>query len=77
LPQIWLYASNDHYFEPSLAHAMFEAYRAGSRAPVSFVDLPMFGDDGHLTVSRGDPAIWTAPVDRYLANLGVGSALNP
>jgi hypothetical protein len=44
---------------------------------VSFVDLPMFGDDGHLTVSRGDPAIWTAPVDRYLVNLGVGSALNP
>jgi len=78
LPQIWLYAANDHYFEPSLAHAMFEAYRAGSRAPVSFVDLPMFGDDGHLTFSRGDPAIWTAPVDRYLANLqGGGSTLNP
>jgi hypothetical protein len=32
LPQMWLYAANDHYFEPSLAHAMVEAYRAGSRA---------------------------------------------
>jgi dienelactone hydrolase len=76
LPQMWLYAANDHYFEPSLAHAMVEAYRAGSRAPVTFIDLPPFRDDGHLTFSRGDPAIWAAPVDRYLANLlGVGSAL--
>jgi dienelactone hydrolase len=74
LPQIWLYAANDHYFEPSLAHAMFEAYRAGSRAPVSFVDLAAFGDDGHLAFSRGDPAIWAATVDRYLASLqGAGS----
>ncbi|MBV9686671.1 MAG: prolyl oligopeptidase family serine peptidase, partial [Alphaproteobacteria bacterium] len=32
LPQIWLYAENDHYFEPGLAHAMLDAYRAGSRA---------------------------------------------
>jgi len=69
LPQVWLYAANDHYFEPSLAHAMFEAYRAGSRGPVSFVDLPAFGDDGHLTFSRGDPAIWAATVDRYLAGI--------
>jgi hypothetical protein len=69
LPQIWLYAVNDHYFEPNLAHAVFEAYRASSRAPVSFVDLPTFGDDGHLTFSRGDPAIWAATVDRDLASL--------
>jgi len=78
LPQIWLYAANDHYFEPSLAHAMVEAYSAGSRVPVPFVDLPTFGDDGHLTFSRGDPAIWAATVDRYLANLqGAGSTLKP
>jgi dienelactone hydrolase len=75
LPQVWLYAENDHYFEPSLAHAMVEAYRAGSRASVTFVDLPPFGEDGHFTFARGDPAIWAAPVDRYLANLQIaGSA---
>ena len=57
---------------------MVEAYSAGSRVPVPFVDLPTFGDDGHLTFSRGDPAIWAATVDRYLANLqGAGSTLKP
>jgi hypothetical protein len=57
---------------------MVEAYSAGSRVPVSFVDLPTFGDDGHLTFSRGDPAIWAATVDRYLASLqGAGSTLKP
>jgi dienelactone hydrolase len=71
LPQVWLYAANDHYFEPNLAHAMVEAYRVGSRAPVTFVDLPAFGDDGHFTFARGDPAIWAAPVDRYLASLQI------
>jgi dienelactone hydrolase len=69
LPQVWLYAANDHYFEPSLAHAMVEAYRAKSRAPVIFIDLPPFGEDGHLTFTRGDPAIWAAPVNGYLASL--------
>jgi dienelactone hydrolase len=74
LPQVWLYAANDHYFEPSLAHAMVEAYRAGSRASVTFVDLPVFGDDGHSTFARGDPAIWAAPVDRYLASLQIAGS---
>jgi dienelactone hydrolase len=78
LPQIWLYAANDHYFEPNLAHAMVEAYRTGSRAPVTFVDLPAFGDDGHFTFARGDPGIWAAPVDRYLASLQIaGSTSKP
>ncbi|MBV9686862.1 MAG: hypothetical protein JO096_06600 [Alphaproteobacteria bacterium] len=48
---------------------MLDAYRAGSRAPIIFVDLPPFGDDGHFTFARGDPAIWAAPVDRYLASI--------
>jgi len=78
LPQIWLYAANDHYFEPSLAYAMVGAYRAGSRAPVTFVDLPAFDDDGHFTFSRGDPAIWAAPVDHYLTSLQIaGSTPKP
>jgi dienelactone hydrolase len=71
LPQIWLYAANDHYFEPSLAHAMADAYRAGSKAPVSFIDLPSFGEDGHATLSRGDPVIWGAAVAQFLAGLKI------
>jgi len=71
LPQIWLYAANDHYFEPSLAHAMADAYRAGSKASVSFIDLPPFGEDGHETLSRGDPVIWGAAVALFLAGLKI------
>lgn len=71
LPQIWLYAANDHYFEPSLAHAMVAAYSAGSRAPVSFVDLPTFGDDGHLTFSAAIPRYgqqrWTVTSQTFRA----------
>jgi dienelactone hydrolase len=69
IPEIWLYAANDHYFAPPLAHAMYDAYRAAAKAPVTFVDLPAFGDDGHMTFIRGDPAIWAPAVGRFLADL--------
>lgn len=29
VPQLWLYAANDHFFPPDLAHAMAQAYQAG------------------------------------------------
>jgi hypothetical protein len=74
LPQVWLYAANDHYFEPTLAHAMVEAYRTDPRAPITFVDPPAFGDDGHFTFFRGDPAIWAASVDGYLASLQIAGS---
>lgn len=69
VPQIWLYAENDHFFAPPLAHAMFEAYRANARAPVTFVDLPPFDGDGHSTIAGGDPAIWGPAVGKFLAGL--------
>ena len=37
IPEIWLYAENDDRFAPPLAHAMYDAYRAKARAPVTFV----------------------------------------
>jgi dienelactone hydrolase len=69
IPQIWLYAENDHYFAPPLAHAMFEAYRTKARAPITFVDLPPFDGDGHLTIMRSDTTIWAAAVGEFLAGL--------
>jgi dienelactone hydrolase len=67
IPGVWLYAENDHYFPPPLAHSMFEAYRAKARAPITFVDLPPFGDDGHFAIMRGDPTIWGPAIDKFLA----------
>ena len=66
LPQLWLFASNDHFFAPSVAHAMFAAYQAGSGPKLTFVDLPPFGDDGHRTLGRADPSVYAAPVLAFL-----------
>ena len=70
LPQLWLFASNDHFFAPPVAHAMFAAYQAGSGPRLSFVDLPPFGDDGHRTLGRADPSIYAAPVLAFLHQIG-------
>lgn len=69
LPQLWLYAENDHFFRPELAHRMYAAYRAGSRPPVTFVDLPAFGDDGHKTFAQATPKVWARPVAAFLAQV--------
>lgn len=69
LPQLWLYAENDHFFRRELAHRMYAAYRAGSTSPVSFVDLPPFGDDGHKTFAQADPSVWATPVAAFLAQV--------
>jgi dienelactone hydrolase len=65
-PQLWLYAANDHFFAPPVAHAMFQAYQAGSKPAVRFVDLPAFGEDGHKTLARADPSVWADPVSAFL-----------
>lgn len=66
LPQLWLFAANDHFFAPKVAHAMVQAYQAGSTPPIRFIDLPPFGDDGHRTLARADPSVWAEPVSAFL-----------
>jgi dienelactone hydrolase len=68
LPQLWLYAANDHFFPPGVAHAMFQAYKAGSRWPMKFVDLPSFDGDGHRTFAQADPSVWAEAVSAFLAD---------
>ncbi|HEV2673206.1 MAG TPA: CocE/NonD family hydrolase [Aliidongia sp.] len=65
LPELWLFSENDRWFG-AIAKPMYEAYRAGARAPVGFVALPPFGDDGHGTLYRADPAVWAAAVTDFL-----------
>ena len=69
LPQLWLYAANDHFFRPDLAHRMAAAYSSASAMPITFVDLPSFGDDGHQTFAKADPATWAAPVAAFLSQV--------
>jgi dienelactone hydrolase len=68
VPQLWLYAANDHFFPPRVAHEMFQAYKAGSSPPMRFVDLPSFDGDGHKTLAQADPSVWAEAVAAFLAD---------
>jgi len=69
LPQLWLYAVNDHFFPPVVAHMLFNAYSAGSKPAVRFVELPRFDGDGHKTLGSADPAVWANFVATFLADV--------
>jgi dienelactone hydrolase len=64
-PTLWVYAQNDHFFDPDLARAMFAAFTAGG-APGELIIAPPFGTDGHgLFSSAGSPR-WGDLVDDFL-----------
>jgi dienelactone hydrolase len=69
VPQLWLFAANDHFFPPTVAHGMFDAYQAGSKPTVRFIDLPPFDGDGHKTFGSADPGVWAEPVSTFLAEV--------
>ena len=69
IPQLWLYGANDHFFPPSLGHALFDAYKEGSKAPMTFVDLPSFGKDGHQILSDANPSVWSEPVSQFIGTV--------
>lgn len=69
VPQLWLYAVNDHFFPPPVAHLLFDAYKVGSRPVVQFVELPPFDGDGHKTLGYADPQVWASPVANFLTDV--------
>jgi len=64
-PQSKLFELN-YLFRNKPAHAMVQAYQAGSAPPIRFIDLPPFDDDGHRTLARADPSVWAEPVSAFL-----------
>jgi dienelactone hydrolase len=77
VPTLWIYAENDKFFWPELAHRMHAAFtRAGGRA--QFIDADEFGEDGHSLFADGI-ALWTPMVDASLRaqNLGRRDLLPP
>jgi len=77
IPTLWVYAQNDKFFGPALAHRMHAAFTgAGGRAQL--IDAAAFGEDGHSLFSRG-VAVWTPMVDEFLRaqNLGRRDLLPP
>jgi dienelactone hydrolase len=69
VPQLWLYAVNDHFFPPVVAHLLFDAYKAGSKPAVRFVELPPFDGDGHKVLGYADPTVWANPVAAFLSDV--------
>src|SRR5579872_4163440 len=69
LPQLWLYAENDHFFPPALGHSLFDAYKEGSAEPMTFVELPSFGRDGHNAFDGADPSVWSRSVALFIASV--------
>jgi len=77
IPMLWVYAANDSFFDPGLAHRLHDAFTAsGGRAQL--IDAPAFGKDGHDLFADG-LAIWPAMVDDFLRkqNLGLAAPLAP
>ncbi len=71
-PMLWVYAANDKFFRPELAHRMYAAFTAaGGRA--RFIDAPAFGNDGHTLFSAKGASIWTPMVDDFLREMKLGS----
>jgi dienelactone hydrolase len=64
-PMLWVYAQNDKFFGPGLAHRLHAEFSAaGGRA--EFIDAPSFGSDGHSLFSAAGASIWIPIVDRFL-----------
>jgi dienelactone hydrolase len=66
VPMLWVYANNDKFFAPDLAHRFRNAFMAGG-GNVTFIDAPAFGSDGHYLFSTGSVAAWTPYVDNFLS----------
>ena len=67
-PALWVFAENDHFFGPDLAHRMLNAYRAGG-APARLVMLPPVGIDGHYALTIAPLELIWPPVEEFLASL--------
>jgi len=74
IPSLWIYAENDHFFGPTLARQMFDAFTANG-ATAAFDAAPPFGRDGHLLIFTAAPALWWPRVATFLDQLHLPTQL--
>jgi dienelactone hydrolase len=72
VPMLWVYAANDMFFGPPLAHRLYDAFRAGGGSAV-FIEAPPYGEDGHFLLSVDGRPQWTPLVDVFLRDHGLGA----
>ncbi|MDA9396559.1 dienelactone hydrolase [Bradyrhizobium sp. CCBAU 45394] len=71
VPMLWVYATNDLFFGPDLAHRLYDGFRGGG-GNVKFVAAAPYGDDGHYLYSVAGRPQWTPYVDAFLRERGLG-----
>jgi dienelactone hydrolase len=70
VPSLWIYAQNDHFFDPVLAAQMEEGY-VGGGGVAELVIAPAYGEDGHMFFARAPGDSWWQYVGPFLAKLGL------
>jgi dienelactone hydrolase len=70
IPMLWVYAENDMFFAPPLAHRLYDAFRTGG-GNATFIDAPAYGQDGHYLFSVDGRPQWTPLVDVFLRDHGL------
>jgi dienelactone hydrolase len=74
VPMLWLYAENDKYFWPELAHQFDEAFRSKGGND-QFILAPAIGSDGHSLFRHVDA--WSATVDGFLKQQNIEPLVEP
>jgi len=65
IPTLWIYAQNDHYFNPTLSQKFYQAFtQAGGRADL--VRMPAFEEEGHFLFSVDGIPLWIPKVTQFL-----------
>jgi dienelactone hydrolase len=73
-PMLWLYAENDKYFWPELAHKFDAAFRSQGGQD-ELVIAPAIGDDGHSLFRH--PEAWSDTVSKWLDDHGLTLIAEP
>ena len=78
IPMLWIYAKNDHFFNPNAAKKFYNAFKANG-GNATFIQAPPFDTDGHTLFSTAGIPVWTPMVDNFLKsqNLVLLSSLLP
>ncbi|MFJ1267638.1 serine aminopeptidase domain-containing protein [Legionella lytica] len=65
VPTLWVYAQNDHFFNPELAEKLLTAFtKSGGNA--TLIHANAFGKEGHFLFSQAGVPHWTPLVDNFL-----------
>ncbi|MBR0737701.1 alpha/beta hydrolase [Bradyrhizobium liaoningense] len=70
VPMLWVYASNDSYFDLALARRLHDGFRTNG-GNATFVAAPPYGEDGHYLYSVAGRPQWTPYVDAFLRERGL------